>query len=276
MEHKFGSGWTALKLDTLKKYLSFYTTALKKQTFVLHYIDGFAGIGQVTITDDGLERVIDGSAKIAIETDPSFDAIHLIDSNVSHAKALQMLCDGRSHCEVLLGDANRQIGDLIDRIPWRQGHRAVLFLDPYGMEVEWATLEKIATSQSIDLWFLFPLAGLYRNAPRNLAAMDDYKRAAVTRCLGTEDWMDVFYTESPQQDLFGDPAMTRTAEWDELLSFVKQRLETVFPRVAKPLILPTTGTPLFALFFTVSNPSPNAIGLSMKVANHILKAQSFG
>jgi three-Cys-motif partner protein len=35
--------------------------------------------------------------------------------------------------------------------------RAVLFLDPYGMQVEWRTIEAIAATKAIDLWLLFPL-----------------------------------------------------------------------------------------------------------------------
>ena len=35
-------------------------------------------------------------------------------------------------------------------------HRAVLFLDPYGMQVEWATIEAVAKTKAIDLWLLFP------------------------------------------------------------------------------------------------------------------------
>ena len=31
-------------------------------------------------------------------------------------------------------------------------HRAVLFLDPYGMQVEWTTIEAIARTGAIDLW----------------------------------------------------------------------------------------------------------------------------
>ena len=96
------------------------------------------------------------------------------------------------------------------------------------------------------------------------------KDRAITRCLGTKDWKAAFYEQSPQGDLFGDPAIIRTAELNDLLTFVRQRLETIFPYVEEPLILPPTGSPLFALFFAVGNPAPAAISLSKKVAKHIL------
>jgi len=39
MDHEFGGIWTRQKLDILKKYLGFYTLALKNQPFTLHYVD---------------------------------------------------------------------------------------------------------------------------------------------------------------------------------------------------------------------------------------------
>jgi three-Cys-motif partner protein len=38
-----------------------------------------------------------------------------------------------------------------------QKERAVVFLDPYGMQVEWSTIEALAPTKGIDLWNLLPL-----------------------------------------------------------------------------------------------------------------------
>jgi hypothetical protein len=32
-----------------------------------------------------------------------------------------------------------------------------VFLDPYGMQVEWSTIEALAATKAVDLWYLFPL-----------------------------------------------------------------------------------------------------------------------
>ncbi len=53
------------------------------------------------------------------------------------------------------GDANNEIREMCGR-GWRR-HRAVLFLGPFGMQVEWETIEAIAATRAIDLWLLFPL-----------------------------------------------------------------------------------------------------------------------
>jgi hypothetical protein len=52
------------------------------------------------------------------------------------------------------GDANRAIQSAIKQDGWKDT-RAVLFLDPYGMEVEWKTLEAIAATGAIDPVFAF-------------------------------------------------------------------------------------------------------------------------
>jgi three-Cys-motif partner protein len=69
-----------------------------------------------------------------------------------------------------------------------KGVRGVIFLDPYGMEVEWATVEAIADTQALDLWYFFPLMGLYRQAANDAVAIGANKRARLKRVLGTDDW----------------------------------------------------------------------------------------
>ena len=62
-------------------------------------------------------------------------------------------------------DANEYLKDLC-RKNWKS-HRALVFLDPYGMQVDWKTIESIAQTQAIDLWILFPLGTVNRLLKRN-------------------------------------------------------------------------------------------------------------
>ena len=45
--NRFGGSWTEEKLRILESYLKAYTTALKKHSFKLIYVDGFAGTGYI-------------------------------------------------------------------------------------------------------------------------------------------------------------------------------------------------------------------------------------
>ena len=121
----------------------------------------------------------------------------------------------------------------------------------------------------------FPLSGFYRNLPNNKAALDESKKQALIKLLGTAEWED-FYKEVQnvnlelfEQENKPEPVYFRDANWRDLKDFVKFRLETIFTSVAEPLILPEKGSPMFALFFAVSN--ERAIGPAMRAAKHILE-----
>jgi three-Cys-motif partner protein len=88
-----------------------------------------------------------------------------MESNPRHCAALRALKDKNQdrNVEVVEGDANEAIKSEINWSGWRNT-RAVMFLDPYGMEVEWETLQAIAKTEAIDVWYLFSLSGLYRQA----------------------------------------------------------------------------------------------------------------
>jgi len=140
--------------------------------------------------------------------------------------------------------------------------RGVVFLDPYGMEVDWATVEAIAATESLDVWYFFPLMGLYRQAANKAPAIDATKRARLTGVLGTEDWEPAWYaTPHGPTDLLGDTEeAVRTADVAAIERYVKRRLETIFKgAVLDPLrIYHERRFPLASLFFAVSNPNPKA------------------
>ena len=173
-EHYFGGDWTSEKLARLRKYLAAYSKIMAKQRFEYAYIDAFAGTGYIsrTLTDEaeiglfkdlgGDETVafIDGSVKTALEIQPSFCKYIFIEKDRSRVSELQKTCDEypdlSGRIQIVNEEANRFLQNLCDNRNWK-GHRAVLFLDPYGMQVEWKTIESIAKTKAIDMWLLFPL-----------------------------------------------------------------------------------------------------------------------
>lgn len=285
-EHRFGGAWTEIKLKILRDYLRFYAKALKNQPFKLLYIDAFAGTGDRTVGSDqsslfASERRLKGSARIALELARPFDHYVFIEQNLRRFQVLETLRRQypQHQIECLRGEANGELQDLCARIDWRQ-YRAVLFLDPYGLSVAWATLQRIVRTQAIDLWYLFSLSGLYRQTARDFERVDPAGAARLDRVLGTPAWREAFYAPTAptsQADLFGEPAsasMRRHAHVDAIEAFVGDRLQAAgFAKVAEPLrLLLRGGAPLYSLFFCVSNPNPKAIALSMRAADHLLKA----
>jgi three-Cys-motif partner protein len=286
-DHEFGGQHTDLKLSIVERYLTAFTTALNRRFTHLIYIDAFAGTGSRTVRVDAragdlfdapVQESVEqrrGSARIAIDVVPQFTKLIFIEQNNGYCRALEDIAAAhpRRDIAIIEGDANAKIKNVLDEINWN-GTRAVLFLDPYGMEVEWATLEAVAATRSIDLWFLFSLSGLYRQATRDRRSMDDDKRIAITRMLGTNAWEDEIYSKETRSGLFGEElSVRRNADVKGLEEYVKRRLETIFPKVFDPLPLPIEQRPQrYSLFCAISNANPKAIGLATRIANHILKA----
>ena len=173
-EHRFGGPWTEIKLDAVEYYLTCYTKALRATSFDLWYIDAFAGSGERTVEQEtgGLfERrpiaitteTLAGSARRALSVEPTFHHFVFIERDQKRCLALNSLKSEYPHRDIrcLTGEANDELKNLVRLNPWRRKEngpgRAVVFLDPYSLQVEWATLKALAETRVMDVWYLFPL-----------------------------------------------------------------------------------------------------------------------
>lgn len=287
--HSFGGDWTDAKLEVLANYLSAYTTALKKSPFKKGYIDAFAGTGyrilrQISdaseillfpdLADAAPQQLLDGSAKLALKTDPRFDRYVFIEQSAERCAHLNEL---KREFPILAPDilieqaeANRKIQELCQR-DW-SGHRAVLFLDPYGMQVEWKTIEAVAGTQAIDLWILFPLGMGVNRLVTKTGDIPDSWRKRLDLMLGTRNWFQEFYQSEKTDDLFGNQVERLIKAKTEVLGrFFINRLKTVFPGVSEnPGVLRNSNNnPLYLLCFAAGNAKGAPIALN--IANSLLK-----
>lgn len=282
-DHEFGGQHTELKLSVVEGYLKAYTQALRSKFRSLWYIDAFAGTGSwttrttvgPTLLSPREVTLVDtrrGSAKIAIDVNPQFDLLVFIEKNPAFVSELNLLAAKHAQRSIVVAqdDTNVALRSLVANNTW-EDKRAVVFLDPYGMEVEWSTLEALASTKAVDVWFLFPLSGLFRQATRKLNDIDEHKRAALTRMFGSADWEEELYPAA-EPDLFGN-AGERRRELDPkgLESYVQKRLERIFAKVLDPLALPVDIKPQrFSLFLCIANDTPDALGLATRIGNHLL------
>jgi len=272
--HRFGGRWTADKLKVLREYVGFYTKALSAQPFKLVYIDAFAGTGrcQIKIGEHG-EQIIDGSAKIALDCSPAFDAYHFVERKKSHAQELAKLIAVHPNGKkaTLIQEAARDcLPAVLAAHNWKST-RGVLFLDPYGLQCDWPMIEQIAATKALDVFFLVSLSGLFRQAAIDERSIDEGKAAKLTSFLGTDAWRKELYAHD-HIDLFDGPVATRETGYRAILNFTTKRLQSVFAEVSDPCLLrQSTGAPLFALYFAVSNPSGPARALAGRVSNEILR-----
>src|SRR3990172_216113 len=293
--HRFGGDWTSAKLEVLAGYLHAYTTSLqdkptKERAFRKAYIDAFAGTGYRTerqgesTKQAGLafpdlaaaapQDLLDGSARLALKNDPRFDRYLFIERSADRCQQLERLKTEfpslADDISVHQGDANEEIRSLCAK-EW-SSNRAVLFLDPYGMQVEWGTIEAIAKTKAIDLWLLFPLGiGVNRLLPQSRDIPDAWRRR-LDLLLGTSDWYDQFYQVETQRLLFGnDEERVVKASIETIGKDFNDRLKTVFAAVAEqPGVLRNSANcPLYLLCFAVGNLAGAPIAL--RIANHLLK-----
>ncbi|ABU56458.1 three-Cys-motif partner protein TcmP [Roseiflexus castenholzii] len=288
--HTFGGDWTDDKLERLRKYLAAYTTIFNKneraRKLKTIYVDAFAGTGyrdRKTQPNDQLPlfpeleqpeaaAFLDGSARIALGVEPPFKQYLLIERDSKREQALQQLKRDfpDKQIKIVKEDANNYLTQWCAEQDWRYS-RAVVFLDPYGMQVSWGLIEALARTKAIDLWFLFPLGVavnrlLTRKAPPTGAWAD-----ALTRILGTDAWKSAFYVQKNQLTLFGEEeSCEKEADFERIGRFFVERLKTVFYGVAEnPLPLRNSRhNPLYLLCFASGNPKGSQTAI--KIAQHIL------
>ena len=278
---KFGGNWTEEKLNIFTSYLDAYLIALQNQKFKKIYIDAFAGTGEIE-TRDG-EQCLIGSAKRALLSQRKFDFYYFIEWDTDKASELQNTINTefptmRNKTKVLNGDANEKIAEIIDKTDWRY-NRGLLFLDPYATQVNWSTLEVVAGTHSIDVWYLFPFSALNRMLPRN--GKYESWETCIDRLLGDGGWRTEFYKKDPQMTLFElleggeNDRKIKDATPEHIKEYILTRLKTIFPCVSKnPRVFKNgNNSPMFLFCFAISNQSPKAQGLALRIADHILKSK---
>jgi three-Cys-motif partner protein len=264
----------------------------KEHPFLKGYIDAFAGTGYRDASRDDRgkdasqalflpdlaeaepQALLDGSARLALKTQPRFDRYIFIERSLERCNQLELLKQEfpnlAADIQIRHGDANAEIRELCKK-EWGS-HRAVLFLDPYGMQVDWATVEAIAQTKAIDLWILFPLGiGVNRLLTKSGDIPDSWRRR-LNMLLGNEDWYDEFYRFESRSTLFGEPEeRVVKASTETIGRYFNNRLKSIFAAVAEePKVLRNSGnSPLYLLCFAAGNPKGAPIAL--RIANHLLK-----
>jgi three-Cys-motif partner protein len=293
-EPQFGGPWTEEKLVRVRKYLQAYMNIFSRnpraKLLRTIYVDAFAGTGfrkemssqspEGGVLFDDVTADLDadalrkGSTQVALEMTPPFAEYIFIEHNEDHAARLLRLQQQFLHIarriKIIPEDANVYLLQWCKTVDWRST-RAVVFLDPYGMQVEWATIEAMAHTKSIDLWILFPLGvGVNRLLMKERPPEGPWA-ARLTRIFGTDDWRKAFYRESNQPDLFNkSPDIIKDADFKTIATYWVARLQTVFADVARnPLPLRNSrNVPIYLLSFAAAN--PRGAKTAVKIAQDIL------
>lgn len=283
---EFGSAHTQKKLAAVQSYLSAFTTALKKQSFELIYIDACAGSGsskpksrtdQVSLLD--VDDVTIGSAVRALQIHTPFDRYYFSDTKLKNVKSLSMIVQEQfpslfDRVDIMRTDANEAVCKIVETTDWKRS-RAVVFLDPFGLQMKFSMIEELGRTKAVDLWYLVPVLGMSRQVAKDGSIIEP-GGTLVDDLLGTRDWRENVLSE-PQVavDLFGP--ITRPSErvanaaWFEKIAI--RQLGRVFAGGVLDTALPLGkgGLHEFSLVFACANPSERANVLAKRLATAVLR-----
>jgi three-Cys-motif partner protein len=163
--------WTKDKLYFWKRYIDITTNAMGgergRRAFPdgLVYVDLFGGAGVCALKGRSKQR-FPGSAIIAAHAPRPFEKIIVCEKDPSLAAA----CRARlaktavaDRCEVLVGDCNELVAQVVRKIPSRA--LTLAFIDPKGLDAQFSTVAALSRNARVDFVVLFADAyDITRNA----------------------------------------------------------------------------------------------------------------
>ena len=237
----FAGMHTDHKLQVLQNYLAAYQKVLKNKRFTTVFFDAFAGTGELPLEPGGalfqdVEEAlpfIEGSARRALSIERPFSKYVFVEKSRRKAMLLEGLRTDFPHLAdrifIERADANVAVEKFCKETNWRN-NRAVMFLDPFGNQVGWSTLEIIAATKAIDLWYLFPAhLGINRQISAN-AEFDDHKAKSLDWVFGTSEWRHEFVGSTRDSDLWGQERqlLFKQATVDSVTRFMIKRMKGIF------------------------------------------------
>jgi three-Cys-motif partner protein len=290
--NRFGGRWTQHKLKLLDGYLQAYLKIFNgpgpASYYKTIYVDAFAGTGEVdtskTLPDQAylsfgenssdVSEFLRGSARIAADRSPGFDRLFFVERSPRKADELERMLSevgvSKERYDVKVGDANDSLRSWAAYTDWSKW-RAVVFLDPFGMQVDWETIAVLGRTRGVDLWILFPLGAVNRLLTRREPPPPTWD-AALTRIFGTDGWRDAFYDVKESSSLFGDETTElKQADFASISTYFLNRLKTVFHAVSPNArtLRNSQNSPLYLLCFAAAN-EKGAIP-AVRIAAHLLR-----
>jgi len=192
MQYPTAHPWTLKKLEFLKRYLPAFVNATQK-ALSRHYVDGFAGSGYNRRTDGSL---VEGSPLLAIQHTQFTSFFFVEKGRRSYAELERNLRERNpslSGIHLYRGDFNLFVGNILQQIHSRAP--TLFFLDPFGLELRWATVEKIARREKADIFILISSGGANRAKQNHPQTLDDFFGDASWRTIQQkvgQSWFEAF------------------------------------------------------------------------------------
>lgn len=290
----WGGAWTEEKLNAFEKYVNAYLTIMNKYRdqydWKLIYFDGFAGSGsrnEDTTSEDNqlMIDLIDEHQITAEELTPykgaaervlniaqdGFDFYYFIDKDAASSSQLQEKLTPYQkdmRLEFRHSDANTEVSKLADAMRKNSKLKALVLLDPFGMQVDWSSIERLKGT-STDLWILIPTGVIVNRLLDRKCKLTHIEK--LTSFFGKDEayLKNYFYNTRQETTLFGDTEVIEKVQEPirMIANLYIQQMKTIFKYVTEePLVLYNTrNTPIF--HFACASNNESAVKIAHEIIN---------
>ena len=273
--NQFGGNWTQQKIEIVASYAKAYLTVMKDRPyFKLLYFDGFAGSGDIFKEDEYDFEIIEGTTirVLEIETPRHFNVYYFVEKDENNKRQLEKNVNKRFPLKkphIVCEDCNKKMIDLANFLKKNLNYRVLAFVDPYGMAVNWNSIEALK-GLGIDLWILVPTGIGVNRLLKNDGKISDAWLQKLENFLGmdSKSVLDYFYKEKTNSTLFGDETLFEKEKnaTDKAAKLYRSKLNEIFNFVSEPFIMKNTSNSVMYHFMMATNNKT-----AIKIANNVIK-----
>lgn len=294
MKKNWGGSWTIQKLEAFEDYVSAYLTIMhntrKKHNGwpqEIIYFDGFAGSGKKENNNDDEQKslfeemqidiqeqnVYKGSAERVLGLDKKFDKYIFVDFDENAISSLKKSLEEKKlsnkNCYYIVNDINVVINHFINKFNPQKS--ALVFLDPFGMQVNWENIEKMKDKR-IDLWILLPSGVIINRLLDRKGQLIHSEKLEKHLGISEKQIKQIFYKTTSQPNLFGEDETIVNKKSNIIHKIAEvyiQKLKTIFKHVTQPLELKNSRNVTIYHFIFASNNKT-----AFKIASQIIEKKN--
>jgi three-Cys-motif partner protein len=284
----WGGDWTEQKLNAFEKYVNAYLTIMNKyrdkHNWKLIYFDAFAGSGsrdfsqekqeipglfaEFGISNEDLSVYKGAAERIVGIGQRGFDYYYFIENDEPSRKELENRLTSLNHDNKLQlifrgADANEQIAIMADAMKKDKHYYALTLLDPFGMQVNWSSIEKLADTNT-DLWILIPSGVIINRLLDREGKLTHIDKLVSFFGMNETEIRNAFYQEKKPESLLFE-MKTEVKKIEEPIARITelyiQKLRTLFNSVVeKPLAMfNSKNVPIYHFAFASNNKTAKKI-----------------
>ena len=271
--NQFGGSWTEEKMDIVVKYAAAYLKIMNSQAWVIKtiYFDGFAGSGYIESSETDALKKGTSLRILDIAKPRPFDIYYFVELNEEHKNTLEQNLINhpqRENIHVVKDDCNTKLIALAKYLKNNKSYRALVYIDPYGMSVNWTSIETLK-DLGVDLWILVP-TGIGVN--RMLTATGSISESWMNKLekfLGysREEIIKNFYKSKTDNTLFGEVvSVEKERNAVQLIGkLYKNKLLNIFSYVSKSFVMRNSQNSIMYHFMMATNNKT-----AIRIANEVI------